>query len=97
MRPLPKSSKEYFDELKRRGNKSKITKSYQLTGLEIASILDDQEHKGLYMKLAKQLGDHTVMTIAKSVAEKKDITRKGAYFMRVLKGRRKAKTKKTKK
>jgi len=93
MGSLPPSSKEYFEELKKRSKKSKIYKSYQLTGLEIASILDDQKHKALYMKLAKQLGDTAVLTIAKSVAEKTDIKNKGAYFMRMLKGKRRTKKK----
>ena len=89
MKPLDNSSKDYLAKLKKRGAQSNIYKSYQLTGLEIANILEDQAHKALYIKLAKQLGDHTLMTIAKSVAEKTDIRNKGAYFMRMLKGRKK--------
>jgi hypothetical protein len=89
MSSLPESSKEYFKELKRRGTKSKIYASYQLTGLEIANILEDQAHKALYIRLAKQYGDQTMMHIAKSVAEKKDVRNKGAYFMRMLKGKKK--------
>ncbi len=93
MGSLTPSSKDYFAELKKRGTKSHIYKSYQLTGLEIANILEDQAHKALYMRLAKQYGDQTMLHIAKSVAEKKDVKNKGAYFMRMLKGKRKTKKK----
>lgn len=91
---LPPSSKGYFDELKKRAKKSKIYKSYQLTGLEIANILEDQEHRSLYIRLAKIYGDQTMMHIAKSVAERDGVKNKGAYFMRMLKGKRKTKSKK---
>lgn len=78
------SEKDYFEELKRRSRESKVYKSYQLTGLEIANILEDWSHKSLYIKLAKQYGEG-LMPLAKSVAEKKDVRNKGAYFMKVLK------------
>ena len=78
------NNKGYFDELKRRSKESKVYKSYQLTGLEIANILEDWSHKSLYIKLAKQYGDGLI-AVAKTVAEKKEINNKGAYFMKVLK------------
>lgn len=83
MRSLPSSSKEYLEELKRRSKTSRVYKSYQLTGLEIANILEDWQHKSLYIKLAKKHGG-ALLGIAKSVAEKKDVKNKGAYFMRVI-------------
>lgn len=95
MRSVPESSKEYFEALKKRAKKSKIYKSYQLTGLEIANILEDQEHKSLYIRLAKVYGDQTMMHIAKSVAEREGVKNKGAYFMRMLKGKKKTKKAKT--
>lgn len=83
MRSLPSSSKDYLEELKRRSKTSRVYKSYQLTGLEIANILEDWQHKSLYIKLAKKHGGE-LLGIAKSVAEKKDVKNKGAYFMKVL-------------
>lgn len=86
MKLLPSSSKDYFVELKRRAGLSRISKSYQLTGLEIADILDDWEHRSLYIKLAKEHGEAKVFRIAKAVAENKKIDNKGAYFMKVFYG-----------
>lgn len=83
MKPLSPSSKSYFDELKKRSKKSRVYKKYQLTGLEIANILEDWSHKSLYIKLAKEHGDR-LLAIAKSVAEKKNVKNKGAYFMKII-------------
>lgn len=85
MKRLPTGNKEYFEELKKRAQSSKVYKSYQLTGLEIANILEDWQHKSLYIKLAKEHGEHKMLALAKNVAEKKSIKNKGAYFMRVFK------------
>jgi len=52
--------------------------------LEVAGLLNDPEHKSLYIKLAKKHGADKLLRIAKGVAEKKDIKNKGAYFMKVL-------------
>ena len=76
--------KQYLEELKNRSKTSRIYKSHQLTGLEIANILEDWRHKSLYIKLAKEYG-HRLLEIAKSVAEKDNVKNKGAYFMKVLK------------
>lgn len=76
--------KQYFEELKKRSGTSRVYRSYQLTGLEIANILEDWQHKSLYIKLAKEHG-HRLLEIAKSVAEKMDIKNKGAYFMKIYK------------
>lgn len=84
MKSIPPSSKEYFEELKKRKKKSRVYKSYQLTGLEIANILEDWEHKSLYIKLAKKHGEAKLLQIAKSVAEKKNVKSRGAYFMKIL-------------
>ncbi len=85
MKRLPSSSDEYLAELKKRSRESKVYTSYQLTGLEIANILEDWAHKSLYIRLAKERGEAKILKLAKEVAEKKDIRNKGAYFMKVLK------------
>jgi len=74
----------YIEKLFERSQESKIYKKFQLTGLEIASILEDEKHKALYIKLAKQMKEDVLLELAKNIAEKKDIKNKGAYFMKVL-------------
>jgi len=76
--------KKYLEELKQRKIDSRAYSAHQLTGLEIAEILDDEEHKSLYIKLVKQHGADSLLRLAKSVAERKHVTNKGAYFMKVL-------------
>lgn len=76
--------KEYINKLIGRQKTSKIYKTYQMTGLEIAEILDDRTHKSLYIKLAKQRDERKLIEIAKDIAGKKHIQNKGAYFMRVI-------------
>ncbi len=75
--------KQYFEELKKRSKTSRVYKSYQLTGLEIANILEDWRHKSLYIKLAKEHG-YRLLEIAKSVAERKNVKNRGAYFMSLI-------------
>ncbi len=76
--------KEYFETIKGRGAKSKVYKKFQLTGLIIAEVLHDDAHKSLYIKLAKDHDENRLMSLAKDVAERKNITNKGAYFMKIL-------------
>lgn len=71
-------------ELGKRSKESHVYKPHQLTGLEIANILEDWSHKSLYIKLAKTYGDR-LLPIAKSVAERKNVKNKGAYFMKIYK------------
>ena len=75
----------YMEELKRRGVESHVYKKYQLTGLQIADILEDRKHKALYIKLAKERDPEQLLVAAKGVAENKNVRNKGAYFMVVLK------------
>jgi hypothetical protein len=78
-------SGKYLAELKKRAKDSHVHREFQLIGLEIADILRDRAHKALYIKLAKQHPrPHDLLAIAKEVAEKKDVKRKGAYFMVVV-------------
>jgi hypothetical protein len=82
----------YQDLLKKRAKESKVYAPYQLTGLMLAEILEDKKHKSLYIKLAKNYEESKLIRLAKSIAEKKNIKNKGAYFMKVwhneVKGRK---------
>jgi len=75
---------DYLEELKKRKGESKVYKEYQLVGLLIAEILEDEEHKALYIKLAKENDQDKLLKLAKSVAERKDVLNKGAYFMKLF-------------
>ncbi|MBI2010773.1 MAG: hypothetical protein HYS89_00840 [Candidatus Colwellbacteria bacterium] len=75
---------EYLEEIKRRGKESRVYEEHQLVGLLLAEILEDEEHKSLYMKLAKEHETDFLFKLAKSVAERKRVKKKGAYFMRIL-------------
>ena len=74
----------YLETLKERAKTSRVYKKYQLTGLLIAQLLNDEKHKSLYIKLAKTRNQQKLMSIAKDVSERKNIRNKGAYFMKVL-------------
>ena len=74
----------YLKKLKQRGKESHVYRNYQLFGLEIAEMLQDERHKSLYIKLAKENGGEKLRRIAKDVADRKGIKNKGAYFMKVL-------------
>ena len=82
MKPL--KGKDYLKELKDRRKETRAYSAHQFVGLEVAQILDDEKHKSLYIKLVKQHGTDLMLRLAKSVAEKKHVTNKGAYFMKVL-------------
>ena len=75
---------DYKELLKKRAKESRVYTSYQMTGLLLAEILNDESHKSLYIKLAKSGDMNKLIRLAKSVAEKKDIKNRGAYFMRLL-------------
>ena len=76
--------KDYIKTLKERGKKSHVYKKYQLTGLLIARLLNDEKHKSLYIKLAKKHHSDNLLRIAKDVSERKKIGNKGGYFMKIL-------------
>ena len=75
---------EYLNKLNEQSKKSRISKKYQLIGLLIADLLNDRDHKSLYIKLAKNYDYQKLLTWAKDVSTRK-IDRKGAYFMGILK------------
>jgi hypothetical protein len=83
---MPSKKEEYLTELKRRGKESHVYQKYQLLGLEISQILQDEKHKALYIKLAKEMNGDQLMGIAKDIAERGNVKNKGAYFMSVLAG-----------
>ena len=77
---------EYLDTLKKRGKESRVHREYQLIGLEIAEILNDNdpENKAIYIRLAKYQNAHLLRGIAKKVAEAHNVKNKIAYFMSLL-------------
>lgn len=85
MEDFKAASKKYFLTLKERKDESKIYKPYQLIGLQIADILNDRAHKSLYIKLAKTRNNTFLLSLARRIAERRDIENMGAYFMKMLK------------
>ncbi len=76
--------KKYIDLLKERKSTSRVYVPHQSVGLVLAEILDDEKHKSLYMKLAKEYDVQTLMGLAKDVASRRGVRNKGAYFMRLF-------------
>ncbi|HUZ93113.1 MAG TPA: hypothetical protein VNG29_03920 [Candidatus Paceibacterota bacterium] len=74
----------YLEELKKRGKRSRIYTKHQLLGLQIANELGDNEHKALYMKLAKTGNTAKLQWLAADVADRKNLKKPGAYFMATL-------------
>ncbi|MAF80341.1 hypothetical protein CL629_04685 [bacterium] len=83
MKKVPKD-KNYIELLKERKAESRVYKSFQLIGLEIAKILGDEGHISLYIKLAKEYDSRALLTLAKDISERQGIKNRGAYFMRVF-------------
>ena len=81
-----KLSQDYLFEIKARSKKSKVYKSYQLLGLQLAEILEDERHKSLYIKLAKKFDGSQLLSLAKKISENKAVRNKGAYFMKIFYG-----------
>ena len=77
--------KEYLKNLDTRARQSKVYRSYQAIGLELATTLHDFSHTSLYIKIAKEHDDYErLLGLAKSIAERPNVKNKGAYFMRLL-------------
>lgn len=81
-------TKPYLEVLKERKKTSRVYKVHQSTGLALAEILDDEKHKSLYMKIAKERDAQELIELAKDVASRKGVKNKGAYFMRLLKNKK---------
>ncbi len=75
---------DYIEELKRRRKESRVYSEHQLVGLLVAEVLEDEEHKSLYIKLAREHDSDKLLKLAKSVAERKNVKNKGAYFMKLF-------------
>jgi hypothetical protein len=82
---MTKLQSSYIKTLKQRAKESHVYRKYQLLGLEIAHALNDERHKSLYIKLAKERSGERLLRLAKEVAEKRNIKKPGAYFMTLLK------------
>jgi len=78
---VAKASNDYLEKLRARAKESRVYRKYQLDGLEIAQLLDDEKHKALYIKLAKERDPDKLRAIARDVADNPAIRNKGAYFM----------------
>ena len=75
---------DYLEELKKRKKESRVYSEHQLVGLLVAEVLEDEEHKSLYIKLDKEHDPYKLLKLAKSVAERKNVENKGAYFMKLF-------------
>lgn len=75
---------DYLEELKKRKKESRVYSEHQLVGLLLAEILEDDEHKSLYIKLAKENNTDELLRLAKSIGERKNVENKGAYFMKLF-------------
>lgn len=73
--------KGYLNTLKDRKKESRVYEQYQFVGLEIAAMLDDLSHKALYIKLAKERDNDTLLGLAKTIGTNLNVRNKGAYFM----------------
>jgi len=84
--PSKKDSKseQYIKELRKRSKESHVYQKHQMTGLMIAEALNDQGHKSLYIKLAKEKDGEMLLRLAKDIADRKGVKNKGAYFMYCL-------------
>lgn len=77
-------SRAYLEELKKRARESHVYSEHQLIGLMLAEILQDEEHKSLYIKLAKKYDSDMLLQLAKDIADRPRVANRGAYFMRLL-------------
>lgn len=84
MEPVRDAKKHYNEELEKRRKDSRAYTSYQHVGLEIADILNDWNHRALYIKLARDNDPDALIRLAKSVAERKSVANLGAYFMKLF-------------
>ncbi len=78
-------AQKYLASLRARKTESKAYQPHQHVGVEIAQILSDKKHVGLYIRLCTQYDPHSLLAIAKDIAEKKNVKNKGAYFMKIYK------------
>lgn len=77
-------SKDYLKKLRERAKKSRLRTRHQFVGLKISKDLGDEKHKSLYMKLSKEGNPAKLEWLAADITNRKNVEKKGAYFMRVL-------------
>lgn len=80
---MKKLEQGYLDVIADRAKRSRAHTPHQLAGLEAAVLLRDLAHRSLYIKLAKEHGGDRVLELAKRVVEKRGVSNRGAYFMRI--------------
>lgn len=85
MDPIGGINKDYLSTLKERVKKSRVYTHTQSTGLLLTEILNDKEHKSLYMRVSKMYDNVQLIRLAKDLSERKNVDNRGAYFMRMLK------------
>jgi len=86
-----KTSGGYLKVLKERQREARVLFKHQSTGLVLAEILGDkkEENKAVFMKLAKDYDNNSLIELAKDVASRKSVRNKTAYFMAMLKNLKK--------
>lgn len=89
-------AEKYKQKIAERAKNTRVTKKFQLLGLELALLLGDIDHRSLYIKLAKEMDSDVLMGLAKDIASRDAVKNKGAYFMKVLKVTRDEKSQKKK-
>jgi hypothetical protein len=78
------TGEDYIADLRKKAKESKVYQKHQLIGLQVAEILNDNKHKALYIKLAKEKNTDRLLEVARAVAERANIKNPGAYFMRII-------------
>lgn len=76
---------EYLATLKEKQKKSRVYYVHQSIGLTIAETLNDEIHKSLYIKMAKEHDGRILLELAKDIASRKRVEIKAAYFMKLFK------------
>ncbi len=88
---MRKTPRGYLKVLEERQKDSRVLFKHQSTGLELAEILGDkkEKNKAVFMKLAKDYDNNSLIELAKDIASRKSVRNKTAYFMSMLKNLKK--------
>ena len=85
MKKIDFSLDDFLEKIKTASTSSRVKYQFQLIGLQLATILNDQKNKSLYIKIAKQRQDYGyLLNLANSIKENDRIDNKGAMFMNEL-------------
>lgn len=79
-----KSLKQILDEKTKDDKNKYVSREYQDWGYRLAMELGDEQHKALYIKLAKEI-DRSILERCRSFVLDSNADRKGALFMWKLK------------